>query len=242
MHESILPAIRRLETRHWWFRARLDFTEAITTDRVRKGARLLDIGCGTGLFLERVRSHFDVWGLDPSPAAVAYCRERGLEQVRQGGIEQLADVTPWPFDAVTMWDVLEHVRFDREALTTAHTALKPGGLLLLSVPAHQWLWSPHDDLHHHYRRYTRSALQRLLRGAGFHIDSLAYFNSYLFPLAVVERLVSRLLGRSAVLTVPPRIFNELFHAVFTSELRRLARRETNGYPIGLSLMAVAARG
>ena len=93
MDSSILPAIRQLEHQHWWFRARLGLTEAITTERVQAGARLLDIGCGTGLFLDRMRSRLDGWGLDPSPAAVAYCRERGLGNVHQGSIEQLTDIT-----------------------------------------------------------------------------------------------------------------------------------------------------
>ena len=241
MDDSILPAIRQLEARHWWFRARLELTEAITTDCLTAGARLLDIGCGTGLFLERMRPRIDGWGLDPAPAAVAYCHERGLTQVHHGAIEQLPALIPGSFDAVTMWDVLEHVADDRAALDTVHGALRPGGALLLTVPAYQWLWSPHDTLHHHFRRYSRARLQRLLTSAGFRVTTVTHFNTYLLPFALVERLARRWTGHSPTIMVPPTAINESFYAIFKSERRRLTGTARKGFPVGLSLLAVAVR-
>lgn len=241
MDSTVLPAIRRLETSHWWFRARLELIEAITTDRLPAGARLLDIGCGTGQFLDRVRSRLDGWGLDPSPDAVAYCRERGLVHVSQGSIEHLADAVPGSFDAVTMWDVLEHVADDHAALVAAHSVLRPGGAIILSVPAHRWLWSPHDTLHHHYRRYSRGELERRLHGARFQIQNLVYFNAYLLPLAMAERLMSAVLGRSPAMRAPPAFFNERFYRVFKAERRRLTGPSMKGFPLGLSLLAFATR-
>jgi 2-polyprenyl-3-methyl-5-hydroxy-6-metoxy-1,4-benzoquinol methylase len=239
MDTSILPEMYRLESQHWWFRARLELTASVTADCVPAGSRLLDIGCGTGLFLERVREQYDGWGLDPSPAAVAYCGERGLGQVRQGSIEQLVGATLGPFDAVTMWDVLEHVEGDRSALAAVRAALRPGGTLLLTVPAYQWLWSQHDVVHHHYRRYSRSTLNHVLRESGFRVDGLTYYNSWLFPLALAERIVSRLLRRTPSVNVPPAVFNEFFCKVFKSERRQLKGRSLKGFPTGLSLIAVA---
>lgn len=241
MEATILPTMSRLEAQHWWFRARLDLIAAITAERLHAGSRLLDIGCGTGLFLDRLRSRLDGWGLDPSPAAVAYCRERGLHHVRQGGVEQLTDAALGAFDAVSMWDVLEHVADDHSALVTVRSVLQPGGVLFLSVPAYRWLWAPHDTLHHHHRRYSHRALSRRLHGAGFHIESLAHFNAYLLPVAIVERAVSRMLGRATAMRVPPRFVNELLYGIFKSERRRLTGRPMKGYPFGLSLLAVATR-
>ena len=140
-----------------------------------------------------------------------------------------------------MWDVLEHVADDHAALSAVHSILRPGGALLLSVPAYGWLWSPHDTLHHHHRRYARATLRRLLVEAGFRIESLVHFNAFLFPLAVTERMASRLIGRPLAMSVPPRFVNELCYRIFSSERHRLTGASMKGFPLGLSLLAVATR-
>ncbi len=240
MDDSVLPAIRRLEDTHWWFRARLDLIEAVTNRTVADGARVLDIGCGTGAFLARIQGRFDAYGVDSAEAAITYCHSRGIEKVRNTTIEMLPEAFPGSFDAVTMWDVLEHIENDALALDRVRQALTPSGVLLLTVPAYPWLWSSHDVLHHHYRRYTRGSLLHRLTESGFVARAAFYFNSYLLPFAVVQRIATRILGGSSAADVPPAFVNNLFLRIFGAERKRVAGPDAAGFPAGLSVLAIAS--
>lgn len=239
MEERLIAQMRRDEERHWWFAGRRRVLLGLVGAELPEGARLLDVGCGTGFFLEEAAGRYDVSGLDPSPQAVGFCRQRGLSGVREGGVESLADLAP-DFDAVTFFDVLEHLPDDLGALTLTRRVLRPGGRVVVSVPAYQWLWSHHDDAHGHQRRYTRDLLGARLTAAGFHQVRAGYFNARLFPLAVLVRGVQRLTGRGleADLQPPAEPVNRLFTALFAGEARRLGRPGSMGYPFGLSVFGV----
>ncbi len=235
----MFAAFDRVERTHWWFGARRDIVLAVLARHVRPGARILDVGCGTGFFLEAASGRYDAWGVDPSPTAVRLCRERGLTQVLEG----VADPLPvsGAFDAILFLDVLEHLDDDRGALIEARRHLAPGGIVLATVPAFMRLWSDHDVVNQHRRRYSRGQLARLLAAAGLAVDQLTYFNSYLFPAAAGERLARRVLRRPshALLPVPPGPVNRLMHRVFAAERHRLARPRPGGFPVGLSVLGVA---
>ena len=115
---------------------------------------------------------------------MAFCRERGLARVVQGGIEDAERLLPGGFDAVTLLDVVEHLDDDVAALRTAGRLLRPGGTLLVTVPAYQWLWSGHDVVNQHRRRYTSGRLRSALSAAGIAEARVTYFNGLLLPLAV----------------------------------------------------------
>jgi hypothetical protein len=181
--------------------------------------------------------------MDPAAAAVNFCRSRGLERVRQGTAADLgAGVFPL-CDAVCFFDVLEHLEDDAGALRGAAANLAPGGLVLATVPAYQWLWSPHDVWHHHYRRYTAPRLEALLRAAGFSPVQLGYYNSRLFPLAVAKRMFDRLRGPASpeLLPLPVEPVNRAFRRVFASERKRLTGPRPRPFRYGLSVMAVAQK-
>jgi SAM-dependent methyltransferase len=214
MDESVLPSIRQLEETHWWFRARLEIISGMVEREVDPGSRILDIGCGTGKFLERISRRFDSFGLDMSPIAIRFCREKGLNQVRLGSIENLQEAFAEKFDAVTMWDVLEHTEDDVGTLERVRQALQPNGLLLLTVPAYPWLWSSHDVLHHHYRRYTSRMLRERLESSGF-------------------------VHRQFAVVTPPAPLNSLFYTIFRWEGRHFDRQPPSSLPAGLSLLATA---
>lgn len=243
MDERLIAGMREVEERHWWFQGRREVLVRLLGAHLHPSDRVLDVGCGTGFLLEAVAETYRVAGLDPSPQAVAYCTGRGLTGVRVGGVEDLAATAGGPFDAVTFFDVIEHLPGDVGALSLAREILAPQGLVFVTVPAYQWLWSPQDTTHGHYRRYTRGRLAEAFRNAGLDPVRVGYFNSRLFPLAVLVRLLMKLTGRahSAELDQPPGPLNGLMRSVFAGEAARVGRPRSNGYPFGLSVFGVARR-
>lgn len=187
-----------LETDYWWFAGRREIVGSLLEDviahRDRKelashALELLDIGCGTGanlpMLLGIVGPEGAVTGLDYSPVALRFSRDHAVAasaRLLQGDAEHLpfADGT---FDVVTMLDVLEHVRDDRQALREVHRVLRPHGAFVFSVPAYQHLWSAHDEALHHFRRYEFCGLKALLRESGFDERRVSFAMSIMPPLA-----------------------------------------------------------
>ena len=154
----------------------------------------------------------------------------------------LPDLSVFPetnYDLVALLDVLEHVADDKGALAAIRTRLKPGGKLLVTVPANPWMWTAHDAAHHHHRRYTRRQLERELRKAGYAIELLSPFNTILFPLIAAVRAAGKVTGReSADDAMPPKPLNALFQRLFGLESGLIGRIPM---PFGVSLVAVARR-
>jgi SAM-dependent methyltransferase len=201
------------------------------------------VGCGTGFFIESLGPSFETWGLDQSPLAVSLCRERGLTRVFEGSALDLSAVSGERFDAICMFDVLEHLGDDIGALEQAKPLLKPGGLIIATVPAFEFLWSKHDDITQHKRRYTRPQLEKVFKQANLELDVSTYFNSYLFPIAVARRLGRRWLGRDdgVEFDIPAKPLNDFLRKVFVSETSRILEAGRDGaFPIGLSLLAVGS--
>jgi SAM-dependent methyltransferase len=234
--------MREIEERHWWFRARQDILLELVRRWLPPGRTILDVGCGTGYFLEQARKVWDVWGVDPAPEAVAYCRQRGLTNVLMGMADLEIDGLPRA-DAVCFFDVLEHLDDDVAALKAASDRLTPDGLIFATVPAYQWLWSSHDVVNHHRRRYTRQTLRSSLEKAGLEPALLGYYNSRLFPLALAARLAdkSRKGSREDLLPIPSPRANQMLYRVFRSEKRRLTGQPGRPFRFGLSLLVVARK-
>lgn len=241
MEPGLIEAMRASEASHWWFRARRRILLSILNDELPEGARLLDVGCGTGYFLEAAQEYWDVHGLDFAEEAVAFCRSRGLTNVRQASVQALADLEGRSFDCVSFCDVIEHLDDDVGALRAAESLLHPAGVVLVTVPAYQWLWSPRDDLHHHRRRYTKASLTSTIVEAGLQPEFVTYFNSHLFLLAAISRLVDRAfnLQGSEQVHPPPALINRLFEQVFGHERHRLSSTPRRGFMTGLSVLAIA---
>ncbi|WP_284351117.1 class I SAM-dependent methyltransferase [Roseisolibacter agri] len=232
------------EHQHWWFRARRELIARTVTRFVPDGAPFLDVGCGTGSLLERLGRAVEPWGLDPSAESVARGRARGLRRLTEGGVDAIATLPQRHFAGVGFFDVLEHLDDDAGALRLAFDALRPGGVVVATVPAFRWLWSRHDEVHQHRRRYRREELAARLTEAGFLPELLTYYNARLFPLVATVRLVERAFGleADADTRVPPAPINRLLERVFLSERTRLARATTSGgFSAGLSVLAVGRR-
>jgi SAM-dependent methyltransferase len=202
MKEEVYRLLYEVEDRHWWFRGREAVVDALLRHiEVRPLPRILDAGCGTGRNLQRYAKLGPAKGVEPSQDAVDFCRQRGLENVIQGRLEDLpfADAD---FDLLMATDVLEHVDDDGRALRELHRVAAPNAFLVLTVPAYRWMWSREDERLGHRRRYTRAQLRRVVEANGWKPRLATYFNTILLPpIALARRL--RRSGGGAELALTP---------------------------------------
>ncbi|TKD53161.1 class I SAM-dependent methyltransferase [Sphingomonas baiyangensis] len=229
------------DSTHWWYRARRE----ILSDYVAReaglsaDARILEIGCGTGHNLPMLARFGNVEAIEIDAAARAIAAERLGQPVGDAPLPELPGVARGAYDMVAVLDVIEHVGDDVAALRGIAETLKPGGCILIAVPAHRWMWSAHDVVNHHHRRYSKASLDAAIRAAGLTHQGLRWCNSLLFPLAVGARLAGRLTGRDdSDDSPPPAPVNRLFEAVFGLERHLIGRVPM---PMGLSLLTIARR-
>jgi SAM-dependent methyltransferase len=232
-----------LELRHWWFRGR----RRILLDVLRKAIdpgrglpRILDYGCGSGGNTSAYASVGSVVGLEPDAAAIRlaharggaqYCRGHGTRLPFRGGV----------FDAVVASDVLEHIEDDVAAVAEIARVMRPGGVVIISVPAHQWLFSEHDAALHHFRRYSKAGIRHVLGRGGLRIRRLSYWNAVLFPAICFRRLVAR--RRTANrprsdMASAPWLINEALAGLLAGEAAVFRHASL---PWGVSLIALAER-
>lgn len=244
MERELYEEHASLERDHWWFVARRAIVGEVLARHLPPAAerRMLDVGCGTGGMLPLLSTFGTVWGIESEPLAVEHCHAAfGDFDVELGAIP--ADLpSAGSLDVVTAFDVIEHIDDDLGALRSFGAALVPGGTAVITVPALPFLWSDHDVVNGHQRRYTRAGLLSTVRRAGFEPVHVSSFNTLLLPMVAAARLAQRLRRRPVEphsdFTMPSRPVNAALTRVMASERRVVARR---GLPIGVSLVAVARR-
>ncbi len=237
----------RFEDRYWWFVARRHLiTSLLETHYERTGKlQILDIGCGTGAMLDELKPFGSVVGADFSPEALQFCVTRGAP----GGLAR-ADVRRLPFadgafDVVTAMDIIEHIDDDKAASSEIFRVLKPGGRLLVTVPAFPSLWSEHDEALHHFRRYTAPRLKDLFQRVGLSVQKLSYTVTTLFPPIWAYRQISNLLPQSR--TNGEKKANLVnFSGPVNQALLALSQWETGlvkfwNLPFGVSVVCVAQK-
>lgn len=223
---------------HWWFAARRKILERVIRHRLPAPTSILEIGCGPGGNLPMLSSMGRVWAMEMDAYALEEARRvvPGLD-IRQGWLPDQIPFEDRCFDLICLFDVLEHVEDDVAALKRIYPLLEKRGVVLLTVPAFQWLYGPHDKAHHHFRRYTAFRLRGVASQAGFRVERCGYFNTLLFPLAAAERLAMRFLGKQesngAVLRNP--LLNAFLFKVFAFERYVLPYAF---FPFGVSVIAV----
>ena len=227
------------DRRHWWFRGRLAVLQAVLRRVVTaRPARLLELGCGSGNVLEALSEFGQAVGMECEPSLLAAARARGLD-VRPGALPGDLVVPEGWADVVLLLDVLEHLDEEAAALAIARRALGERGRLVVTVPAYPWLWSGHDVLLGHRRRYGAGQLRGVLEAAGFRVEWVSHFNTVLFAPLLGVRVWRRwrdTAGHDLARPVAP--VNTLLERCFALE-RHLVPRVA--LPFGASLLAVARR-
>jgi SAM-dependent methyltransferase len=230
----------RVEDRHWWYRGRrLVLERTIAGLRLPARARILDAGCGSGRNMVDFARHGEVTGVELSPASAELARGRHVGEVVEGSVMEMPFAED-SFDLAVCLDVIEHLPDDRGALRELRRVVAPGAPLLVTVPAYQWLWSGHDEINHHCRRYSRRTLRQAAREAGWECTYATHFNSLLLPVAIALRALDRLhhgtTESSLDLWVPPAAVNWALQQPLNLEAALIGRG--GRIPAGLSLLAV----
>lgn len=205
--------------------------------------KILDAGCGMGLLLLKMKQFGDVMGIDINSQAVVLAKKRGLRQIYQASVEKIP-FRDNSFDVVTCIDVLYHqqVKDDLGSLEELYRVLKPGGILIIRVPAFRWLGGKHDELVQTKRRYNGKELNNKLAAAGFQIRRISYSNMFLLPIVFLKRKVENILPYSSVsvsdiFELPP-LLNKILILILKLETQLLTFANL---PLGVSVMAVAEK-
>jgi SAM-dependent methyltransferase len=245
-----LEKMFQLEETYWWFVARRRLVRDLlarygpTSSRAESvpSLRILDVGCGTGATLRTLSEFGEVVGMDSSQEALRFSRRRGSFGLARARAEAL----PAPsgsVDVITALDLLEHIPDDAAAVRELARALRPGGVLLVTVPALPWLWSEHDEALDHLRRYRARRLREILEGAGLKVERLSpLITLMLLPIAALRMVQRALPGRKArpetAFIIPPAPVNLALTWLLWLESRWALRWSL---PVGVSLMAVARK-
>lgn len=243
MEELEYEVMASVEDRHFWFvGTRAIVRDAFMAARIDGEHRVLDIGCGTGGTMRALEGTAGFVGMDLSPTAAGLAARRTGNPVAVGSATAppFADGT---FHGVLALDVFEHIPEDGAAVAEVRRILKPGGVLIATVPCHPSLFSEHDEALHHVRRYTRRGFLGLMKDGGFTVERATWTNAFLFPAAASVRLLSRAMRRGQS---PPRSnatmklgpLNGLLTRIFMAERALITRFDM---PFGLGLMVVARR-
>lgn len=234
----------QIEAVHWWFESpRAIFGTLLRQLPLAPDALLLDLGCGTGANLNLLSRYGRVNGLDRGAAAARYARNRTQVPVLRGDVRSLP-VRSSTVDLVTAFDLIEHIDDDRACVGEMARVLRPGGHVLVTVPAFPWMWGRQDVISHHKRRYRARDFAQLFVMAGLRIRRLTYLNTFLFPVVAAVRLARRVFPEKNTelmsdfsMTKPGRV-NDLLAKLFSLEAPLIARVNL---PLGVSLLCVAER-
>jgi SAM-dependent methyltransferase len=241
MERDIYHKTAAIENIHWWFIGRRVIVEQILKGlSLPKSAEILEVGCGTGGNLPLLSRFGKVYGVELDDTAREYALKREIGIILPGSLPDEIPFTGQLFDLIVMTDVLEHVQDDRIALERLFLILKSGGYILITVPAFNALWSRHDELHHHKRRYDMLRLRTILINSGYDIVKASYINCFLFPVIVGMRLTQRYFKMNDAddLKLYPPIVNRLLEKLFASEGYML---KLISLPFGLSLLCVGRK-
>lgn len=232
-----------LEDKNWWYVGKRKIVLFFIKEFLgkRKGVRLLDVGCGTGIMLKKLIKYGEVFGVDISKFAIEFCKKRTLKKIFLSSATDLQFPDNY-FDLVLVLDILEHLEDDLECLEEVKRVLKTDGVLILSVPAFPFLFSYHDIVLGHKRRYEKKELSKKISSLGFKIYKLTFTNFFIFPIVFIVRNTKKLIKSKGKLNcdigILPKFFNDLLIVLYKLEVEIL--KKTN-FPWGVSLLCIAKK-
>jgi SAM-dependent methyltransferase len=241
MDRATYDRMRILQDGHWWFGGRRKILSGLIGGlELPNPAQILEVGCGPGGNLAMLQRFGEVTAVEPDGASRAYAAERAGIQVEDGLLPDGLPFEPASFDLVCAFDVIEHVDEDAASVAALGRLVKPGGYLATTVPGQPWMWSRHDELHHHKRRYRMGGYRALFDAAGLQIVKASYFNTLLFPPIAAIRALKMATGSTAADddALPPAPLNGLLAGLFGAELGWLKH---GSLPIGVSIVVIGRR-
>jgi SAM-dependent methyltransferase len=245
MNPEEYEVMYRVEDTHWWYLGMERITRSLMErvlppDRDMRSLKILDAGCGTGAVMKYLARYGEVAGFDFSAEALKFSRRRGHVRLAQASVTNLPYADNL-FDLLVSFDVMCEIGVDdAQALREFARVLRPGGMVLLRLPAYSWMRGQHDVAVHLAHRYTRGELMRKLRANGLTPLHASYANTFLFPVAAAKRWSERFLPPQpgSDLTLNPGITNGLLRAILSAEAPLIASR---GLPFGLTVTALARK-
>lgn len=245
MEESEYEKMYSLEASYWWFQGRksIIFSLLRSYSLLQRGnqKRIIDLGCGTGLLLAELNKLVFPIGVDFSMMALSFCLRRGIRNLVCADVSCL----PFPdscFDLVFALDLLEHIEDDANLMREMWRICRPGGVVLLTVPAHQFLWSEHDEALHHYRRYSAKQLRKLIIDSGFTALKFSFCISFMFLPILLFRKLQKLFKSSEKpqthLIILPKLLNSFLIWFLALEARLIRYIDL---PLGVSILSLAKK-
>jgi len=241
MNKEIYTQMSLLEDKHWWFVGRRKIIESILDKFYKKPAsnKILEIGCGTGGNLALLSKYGTLTAIELYDEAIEIAAKKNICPIHKGSLPdnlQLVD----KFDLICMLDVLEHIEDDSGALNNLASQLNSNGMLLITVPAYMFLWSTHDEIAHHQRRYTQKELEGIIVKGGLKIKYSTYFNTLLFPIIYSVRLAGKLINKhqASYVNMPSPRVNQVLQYIF--QLEKLILKLI-ALPFGVSILVIAEK-
>lgn len=242
MDRSVYEAEADVEATHWWFRGRRRLlTHLLRRYPVPKHHWALDAGVGTGANMAVLKNNgfLQAAGIDTNDDAIKFCQEKGSSTISKASLTALPFASD-SFNLILAMDVLEHIDDDKQAMAELSRVLRPGGLLIVTVPAFERLWGPQDDLAHHRRRYVMNELQQLIGSGGLEILEAFYFNFLLlvpiwFARKILQAAKVEIRSENDVNNV---FLNAILYWIFRLDILAAPHLKL---PFGVSILAVARK-
>lgn len=249
MDKSAYRTYYKLEKSHFWRIAKRELiidhvAQLLSQKEESKRCRILDIGGSCSLISRNLSRFGVVVSVEPDVSTVSFARKNLKVDCRVGDLPHNLPEFSNQFELITLFDVLEHVEEEKESLKAIHDLLSDDGNLVVTVPAYQWLWSDHDVALHHKRRYTTSRLRTALQEAGFEIQTMTYYTTFLFPFAALVRVLNKFKPKSFDhkpeynVKVPNPMINLVFGSVMKFE--KFLLKFVN-MPFGLSIFCICKK-